>query len=147
MGIFKPITISSYLNPHQSFVARYSFREKHTLSLTLGYCFMDFFSYDLNFKEIPSVSLIQKAPPSLSPTSAEPRNIRPGNPVLNLFAKLLVEIGNDETINVDINCNCGENIICSWTQFAGYVDVLDRLHYLDAVIACLFVHVPKYKSL
>ncbi|EAU29574.1 predicted protein [Aspergillus terreus NIH2624] len=148
-------------------VQKYSSQEKATLALSLARCLMDFFDEDLELASYswkpesvyflrPSGALIgdRVLYISLRPNFSTPafpdllKTVRPGNPVLLSFARLLLEIDSGEKIPMAIHPESRANV-STWGELCDFVDVAGRdgnNNYLRAVEGCLYLHMALPKS-
>lgn len=141
--------------------ARFDAREKAALALVLSRCLMDFFDeaadlaldtwdpekiYFLGPR--PSDAKSQPVYVSLKPSASKTgpidffKIVRPGNPVLLSFAKLLLEIHCGEKIPLDVRPQSHLNIP-GWGHMCVYLLEAQKdepSHYLEAVEGCLNLH-------
>ncbi|KFA74126.1 hypothetical protein S40288_08175 [Stachybotrys chartarum IBT 40288] len=142
-------------------IERFDVREKAALALVLSRCLMDFFDEDVELASyawnpekiffLRSRRAGVRAHPvyvSLKPSSAGSKSldffraVRPGNPILLSFAKLLLEIHCGERIPMEIQQQSTVNIP-GWGHLCDFLLEAQRdeaSHYLEAVEGCLNLH-------
>ncbi|KAI8716024.1 PNP-UDP-1 domain-containing protein [Fusarium sp. LHS14.1] len=155
-GAFKPLDPNTLF--HGASPACFSTKDKRALAVKLDFCLMDFFDVDLTSNRIYFLSSLKSFPkkefPYLAigpklPATAELHNFSVDHPALPSFAKLLLEIGFGQTIDLDIN-PCNSQNLPAWGQLLSRVDRLAEERsdsYLQAIKSYRLVHDKISKAL
>ncbi|KAL2808195.1 hypothetical protein BJX63DRAFT_424829 [Aspergillus granulosus] len=142
-----------------------SSREKDIIALGLARCLMEFFDADIelashgwkpesvfflrcsrgyNRDRILYISLKPLGP---TPYEHNPvrsaSGVRPGNPILLSFAKLLLEIDNGEKMALEVKPESRDNLP-TWGEMCDIVECVEKEgggNYLQAVEGCLYLHI------
>ncbi|PGH17687.1 hypothetical protein AJ79_01049 [Helicocarpus griseus UAMH5409] len=157
--VFTRITPRDYLQGETT--EKYDSRQKAALALALARCLMDFFDEDV---ELASYSWKPESVFFLRPVGASTGNrvlyislkpkslntkppdllktVKPGNPILLSFAKLLLEIDNGERLPIEIHPDSRTNVP-KWGDICEFIETAAKEgsgSYLRAVEGCLYLH-------
>ncbi|KAL4807925.1 hypothetical protein BDV18DRAFT_168144 [Aspergillus unguis] len=160
-GTLTRITPGDYLTG--TAVKKFSSRAKAILALSLARCLMEFFEDDVELashtwkpdtiyflrQQRRDRSLYISLRPKLQASNivSPSKAIGPGNPILLSFAKLLLEIDNGESIDMEIHSESSANLP-TWGGMCDLVDKVEREgggSYLQAVEGCLYLHMALRK--